>query len=167
MGDLLPNNWGHSPQNGCSYKLDDGTIVLLIEFCVGTRYSRRNFKYVANDKKCLKFGVRFEPDFEHFEFFWEHCHGFFGIAESESIVKIELAPFSEAVGAILTQNWGSTRERLLVRACRWHHRACLWILPKFSSFAGKFWKPWNWWKMQNYIFHGSHRKLESATYPKQ
>ncbi len=52
----------------------------------------------------------------------------FEATEFESIVKIELGQFLDALGPIFEQNLDLTRERLVERARRRHHRVSYRIL---------------------------------------
>ncbi len=55
----------------------------------------------------------------------------------EWVVKIELAPFSAAVGLTFAQNFGITQERLVVEARRRHHRFSCKIFLKNRSLLQK------------------------------
>ncbi len=64
--------------------------------------------------------------------------GVFGVTKSESVVKIELGPFSQASNSIFTLNFCLIRERLVVRAHPDSPSYFCQVLLKYRLFSGKF-----------------------------
>ncbi len=94
----------------------------------------QNFWKCQNWRKCL--GVFIGVDFSNsFDLVETAVMAVFEVAEFETVIKIEAAPFLVTLGPIFAQNLGITREWWVIQARRRLHRVSRRILLKGSALS--------------------------------